>query len=173
MPYSIELYFDKRSTEKIIKIRREFHKQGISIENVGQPHITLAIYEDLDLEKYKEELKAYSQEIKTFDITLSNIGMFVTESPVLFISPIVTKELLNIHSEFHTKFKKHSGSAWEYYIPDNWVPHCTLIMGIENNNINRAIKSCKDLGLPIDATIEGIGILEFSPNKQIVKYKLK
>ncbi|WP_427340734.1 hypothetical protein [Caloranaerobacter sp. DY30410] len=78
MPYAIELYFDIESTKKVDKIRNQLELNSINVDKGTKPHISLAIYEDIPIESFKEELQMFSYKVKPFDITLSSVGMFVT-----------------------------------------------------------------------------------------------
>ncbi|KPU26288.1 hypothetical protein TR13x_10765 [Caloranaerobacter sp. TR13] len=172
MPYAIELYVDTESSKTIDEICNKLASEGISIDKGTKPHISLAIYEDIPIESFKKELQMFSYKTKPFDITLSSVGMFVTESIVIYLAPTVTKELLGIHSEFHNSFKKYRSKAWDYYLPNRWVPHCTLAMNLNDEMVNKTINICRGLELPINVKINKSGILEFKPNKQLIEYKL-
>lgn len=54
MKYAIELYFDKDTEENIIKLAEGIAKEGINkkyLEWKTRPHITIAIFNDIDIEK--------------------------------------------------------------------------------------------------------------------------
>lgn len=173
MPYAIELYFDEESKKKVDQIRNQLEFNSINIDKGTKPHISLAIYEDIPIERFKEDLQMFSNELKPFDITLSSVGMFVTQEPVIYLAPTVTKELLDIHEKFHIFFEKYNNQTWDYYLPGKWVPHCTLAMNLNDKMVNKTIDICRNSQLPINVKINWIGILEFKPNKQLIEYKLR
>ena len=38
--------------------------------------------------------------IKPFELTLSSVGTFMTKENVIFLEPVMTEELLNVHKKF-------------------------------------------------------------------------
>ncbi len=131
----------------------------------------MAIYDDIEIRRIEEEIYDFSKEFEPFYCSLPSIGLFMTERPVLFLKPVVTMELLEIHSNFHGRLEKYIEKAWGYYLPGNWVPHCTLVMDNNYDAIYKAINICKEVSMPIKAKVESIGLLEFKPNKQLLAYR--
>lgn len=172
MPYAIELYFDDKSTMEVEEIWSKLRERNISLDEGTNPHISLAIYEDIDVEYFKEKLQVFAKGMEPFDLKLASVEMFATDKPVVFLSPTVTEELLYLHEKFHKYFKEYDTVEWDYYKPGNWVPHCTLAMNLSKNMVQETLDVCQEISLPIDIKIKGIGILEFKPNKQLVKYML-
>ncbi|WP_346868905.1 hypothetical protein [Clostridium sp. UBA5119] len=67
MKYAIELYFDKETEEKIIKLVKGIAREGISekyLEWKTRPHITIAIFNDIDIEKCDKLLKEIAKDTK-------------------------------------------------------------------------------------------------------------
>ncbi len=173
MPYAVELYLDNESAEKVDKIRNKLATEGISIDKGAKPHISLAIFEDIEIESFVRELQMFARKIKTLNVTLSSIGMFVTENPVIYIAPTVTKELLTVHSKFQDDFEKYKNEVWDYYLTNKWVPHCTLAMNLNSIEVNKTIEICSKIRLPMKVKLDSIGLLEFKPNKQLIEYKIE
>ena len=173
MPYAIELYLNTESSKTIDEIRNKLILEGINIDQGTKPHISLGIYNEVKIEDFITELQIFSRKIKSLNVNLSSIGMFVTQEPVIYLAPTVTKELLDIHAKFHSYFEKYKNQAWDYYLPNNWVPHCTLAMNLDNDMVNRVIEICSKISLPLKAKLDRIGLIEFKPNKQLIEYKLE
>jgi len=45
---------------------------------------------------------------------------------VVFLAPVVTAELLEIHRSFHEGLEARYILSDSYYLPERWVPHCTI-----------------------------------------------
>lgn len=172
MPYAVELYFDMESTKKIEDIRTKLKENGIGVDEGTKPHVSIAIYENLDIETFRIKLQKFSYQRNPLDIILASIGIFASECPVVFLAPIVTSGLLKFHKEFHEFFKELGDSAWDYYRPEKWVPHCTLAMNIPGEMVSRAVELARHFALPIYGTLQRVGVIEFSPNKQLFEYDL-
>ena len=69
MKYAVELYFDKDTEEKIFKLAQGIANEGISkkyLEWRTRPHITIAIFNDIDIEKCDKILKEIAKDTRTF-----------------------------------------------------------------------------------------------------------
>ena len=172
MPYAIELYLDKESAEKVQNIRTKLKENGITVDEGAKPHVSLVIYEELNLQVFKPRLQEFAKQKNSLNITLASIGMFATEYPVVFLAPTVTSNLLKLHKEFHDFFRESDNVAWDYYRPEKWVPHCTLAMNLSDDMVSEAIEITRHFSLPIHGRLNRIGVLEFSPNKHLFEYEM-
>jgi 2'-5' RNA ligase len=170
MPYAIELYLDNESGEKVQLIRDKLKEKGINVDEGARPHVSLAIYQDLNLQVFEKQLGEFAKQNKFFDIVLASIGIFATEASVVFLAPTVTSELLRFHKGFHDFFKENDNAAWDYYRPGKWVPHCTLAMDLTNEMVSGAVEIVRQFSLPIQGRVDRIGVLEFSPNKHLFEF---
>lgn len=131
MIYAIELYFDKKTEEKIMNLPHEIAKKGISkryLEWQTRPHITLGLFNDINIEKCDKLLEELARQVKSFPAHLSSIGVF-NNSKCVFLSPVVTRELFELHRNLHNTFRFCDHTGYEYYLPDVWVPHCAIMLG--------------------------------------------
>ena len=131
MLYAVELYFDKETEEKIMRLPQGIAEKGLStryLEWKTRPHITLGLFNNIDLEKCDTLLEEFTKQVKSLPAHLSSIGVF-NNSRCIFLSPVVTRELLQLHLNFHDTFSFCDHSGYEYYLPDIWAPHCTVMLG--------------------------------------------
>jgi hypothetical protein len=49
---------------------------------------------------------------------------------------------------------------WEHYLPDQWVPHCTLAGGLEASEVDAALDVLAASGVPITATIDSAAVVD-------------
>ena len=176
MPYAIEMSFDPVSDGKIRDIWCELADKGISsdMRDLGaMPHISLTVFNQLDIEDAERKLSAFAEEVSPFPVLLSNLGVFCSDLSVLFLGPVVNAELIGAHRKTHELFVGDRPSEWEYYLEGNWVPHCTLAMDIPREMVPRAVESCMAVRLPIEATVTEIGLVEFRPVKELFSFDLR
>jgi len=131
MKYAIELYFDKETEEKILKLAKGIARAGISekyLEWKTRPHITIAIFNDIDIEKCDKLLKEIAKDTKSFSALLSSIGVF-NNTRTVYLAPVVCNELIDLHKNIHETFAFCDHSGWEYYTAGQWVPHCAVMLG--------------------------------------------
>lgn len=175
MPYAVEIFFDRKSEESIRDIWRKLHESEISsymFTSGSRPHIALSIMDSIDLPEFGEKLKAFTEELYPIDLRFVSIGTFPGAEGVLFLSPTVTAELLELHKAFNSTFTSYKGEMLNYYLPGVWIPHCTIAMGLAVNQFSSALELVLRDFKPISAKIEEIGIVEFRPVKHHVSYKL-
>lgn len=132
--YAIIATFDRVFTYKI----RELQSELTNIIGTNQlaevePHITLADYNELDVNLYTEKLKefvAFQENIAA--VTFPSVGTFPTNGTI-FLAPTITNELLRFHHSYHDYFKTFHDNPNSYYVPEKWVPHCTIANGLNSN----------------------------------------
>ncbi len=177
MGYAIVLYFDENSEIIIRDMWKLLYDNNINKlmhDSNSRPHITLAIYdEDLyDLDNFINSVEDYAKTLKPFKLIVSNIGMFNTNEGVAFLAPKVTGELLDIHYKLYEGLKQYAEFAWNYYIPDNWIPHCTIAIELSKEKLLQSIEVLSDIFSPFDITIEKLGIVKFSPVEYVSIFDL-
>jgi 2'-5' RNA ligase len=144
MLYAVELYFNKETEEKIMRLPQGLAEKGLStryLEWKTRPHITLGLFNNIDLEKCDKLLKEFTKEVKSLPAHLSSIGIF-NNSRCVFLSPVVTRDLLELHLNFHDTFSFCDHSGYEYYLPDSWAPHCSVMLG-DSDDDNAFYESAK------------------------------
>ncbi len=124
MGYAVELYFDPGSDLAVRRIWSGIADAfGVStmLTNGGRPHVSLAVYsEDFDHRSFLQELPAFSKSLAPLEVQLGSVGTFPTEEGVVFLAPVVTRELLAVHERFHTAFSRQGSCSSSHYLPGNW-----------------------------------------------------
>ena len=176
MPYAIVLYFDKSSENKIQEIWDTLADAGITNEfqalNI-RPHITLAIYDELHCQPCDNKLARFANQANHLHMTFSHIGAFLQPEKVIFLSPTPTKALINFQASVHKHIVEDTHNPWEMYLPDKWVPHCTLALNLKEAQMNKVMSICTDIHLPIEMYANQIGAVEFLPMKSLYEYDLQ
>ena len=176
MGYAVELYFDPVSDRAVRRIWSEI-ADGVGISTVsasgGRPHVSLAVYSDgLDHHSLSRELSAFSRSLIPFGFDLGSVGTFPTNEGVVFLAPVVTSELLDLHERFHTAFAKYGDWSSTYYLPGNWVPHCTVATDLTDAVIGQAVQHCREYFRPMRGRFQEIGLVEFRPIRELTTFKL-
>jgi 2'-5' RNA ligase len=161
MPFAIEFYLDEVSSTRVRSIWDDMVHQGLGQPMAGHPHITVAVWEDLDLPLTRDWLAGYASTLAPFPVGFASVGFFANNPAVAFLAPIVTRDLLDLQQRFSDEFMGGLGSSWLYYQPGRWVPHCTIAMGLDDAAFPRAMEVAKHIELPFDGMLTSIGILEF------------
>ncbi|CEN23982.1 2'-5' RNA ligase [[Clostridium] sordellii] len=103
-----------------------------------------------------DKLKNICKNTSIIPVSFNNIGLFGLE--VLFISPSISHELLNLQQKFDSNYP-------------NWVAHVTMLID-NQDNIQKAIPIIANKFFTFTGYIESISLYEFFPSKFIIEEKL-
>lgn len=153
--------YDTETDQKLKELQKLLVEKGfVGKQTPNLPnYITLGSY-DISQEVFiKEKVKMVSEQFHKFDINLSNIGLFGLD--VLFVSPSVNHELLDLQQYFNHDFADGLG----------WTAHTTLLID-DHKTILEAIPYVADNFKSFTGEIDSIGLYEFWPTRFILESKL-
>ncbi|MED1115005.1 2'-5' RNA ligase family protein [Bacillus paramycoides] len=132
--YAIIATFDSVFTNKITALQNELANLIGTNQLAGvEPHITIADYNELDVNLYIEKLKEFvAIQENMAAVTFPSVGTFPTNGTI-FLAPTITDELLRLHHSYHNYFKTFHDNLNSYYVPGKWVPHCTIANRLNSN----------------------------------------
>lgn len=176
MPYAINLYFNQEAESQVMDIWRSLEKldqsKCLTCTN-SRPHITLAIFDELDLADTKERLTSSFEEVKSFALNFRQVGIFPNNKGAIFLTPNLSDELFRIHRQLHTVFNDVENQGWDYYKPQSWYPHCTLAIETARESIPKVLEEVLKVFQPIEVTICSIGIVSLDPIAYLYEIQLK
>lgn len=176
MKIALNLYFDQEAEGEIIGIweRLASLKAGkcMSCSN-GRPHITLAIYENVNLDCLREKIKGLARKIQGFNLKFLQIGIFPHNKGAIFLAPNLNDELLHCHRLIHAELEELTEQCWDYYKPHSWYPHCTLSLETPLHDIPRVIQEIIKDFRPLDVKVEFIGIASLEPLEYLTEIRLE
>ena len=78
--YIVDVFLDKRSSRYIKSIWSQLSEKGIDSSLINTdglfPHITLAIYEEIDEEKFIAKMKEFKSKMQIIDTRFDVLGVF-------------------------------------------------------------------------------------------------
>jgi 2'-5' RNA ligase len=175
MPTAIEFFLDEPTAGVIRQIWREIAEAEISsyLHTSGiRPHVTLAVGERVDEPGGASRLRHFAAQTPPLSLTFAHLGISPGETPNLFLTPIVTDELLRLHRSLHEQFAGLIEAPSERYQPGRWTPHCTLIERVPSDVLCRAVEVCRRASLPLEARLDEIGIVSWRPVRQHCAFPL-
>ncbi|NMB60890.1 MAG: 2'-5' RNA ligase family protein [Chloroflexi bacterium] len=173
MPYAVVFYFDPQKSAPLERVTHELARTKVApyLHSAEiPPHVTLAIYDDLDCQPCEKKIAGLAKETRGFDLNFVYLGLFRNESKVVFLGATVTLELLSYHQQIHNLLKKDAEHPWELYQPGKWVPHCTLATDFSEDKTMQVIRLCGKLQLPIDIRVASMGVVQFEPITPLYSY---
>jgi 2'-5' RNA ligase len=117
---------------------------------------------------YTKPWTAESNFIELCNILLQfpSIGSFPGTRSVLFASPLVSVDLIQMHQRFH-EISNIEGFGEELCRPGNWFPHVTIAVGIELNQLAPIVEFLTINWTPIECNLDRIRFVELSPVETI------
>jgi 2'-5' RNA ligase len=161
MPFAIELILDSRSAAIVTSVWAALAAEGIGTTLTGRPHVTLSDCEEIDLPLVKENVQAFAQTYAPSPVQFGSVGTFANETSVVFLAPVATPALVEAHADFWVSFTGCQTESRHFYRPENWIPHCTLGLGLTPEQVPRAIALGQAIELPLFGCFEAISIVEF------------
>ncbi|MFS0615631.1 2'-5' RNA ligase family protein [Lederbergia ruris] len=164
--YGLIALFDERTEQLIRDIWKELKERSIStyayeVED-RRPHITLAIYNNIkNKTDFIKQMDVIYKNQLAIDIKFNAIGSFL-KSGALFFSPTITEDLINFHSNHHKNFKRYNDDPNSLYLPDNWIPHCTIANRLSPEKLAEAFRYCSQRNSTIFGKIVELALIDGS-----------
>jgi 2'-5' RNA ligase len=173
--FAIQLYFDSTTEKQIFAFRESVYQLGITpvLGKMGdRPHVTFAVFGQEDAENLKRIAHDFSLGMRSFAVELAAIGVFPTSDNVVYLTPVPSFELIKTHSAFHRVLKREKLKPSKYYLPDRWVPHCTLEFEQPDDQYYRGVELFKKNFSPIRGQFFELGVVAFRPIEYLAEYPL-
>ncbi|MGD6802802.1 2'-5' RNA ligase family protein [Rossellomorea aquimaris] len=163
--YWIAALFDEKTENEIKQIWKELSEESLSfygeeIKN-GRPHVTIASYTNMDKEQCIRKMNELYSNKKQVDICFNTLGSFLNYG-TLFFSPTATKELMDLHNSHYEIFREFSEEANSLYMPNQWIPHCTLANKLPEEELAAAFQYCLKRNESINGKITAIALIELA-----------
>jgi 2'-5' RNA ligase len=137
------------------------------------PHISLVVFPHGEPSAFEATIKSISECNTPFEITLDRADHFPGSEGVVFLAPQESNPLREIQRLlFKSMDPKHRENCSPYYLPANWIPHCTVAVGVPENKIAPVKKSCLD-NFPGKVTVKAIRGATYRPSIEQYKYSLR
>ncbi|GAC1335231.1 MAG: 2'-5' RNA ligase family protein [Chloroflexota bacterium] len=175
MSFAIEMFLDAASAAAVRRIWRNVTEAGLMAPThagEARPHVSLAIYDDLERPAFEAALKEFAAAEPPLPVCFARIDAFRSDPAVVYLSPEAMPDLLALHERFHRRFQDLARGPWEYYLPGVWEPHCTLAEQVPSDELPRAIRACHAIDLPVRGRLEEVGVVEFRPIRHRSTYML-
>lgn len=109
---------------------------------------------------------------KIFKVNFSSIGILPFEKSVVYLSPVMDSNLYGIHKRFYKFFENESLDYVDYYLPEKWIPHCTVASRLNIKEVINSVITMKYEFKVIKALVKYVGVIQGDPVKEIACIKL-
>ena len=167
MEFAIELFFDAASEERVRSYWRRMGNDYL-LRLRATPHVTIGCFTDIPLARANEALHAAAQTIPPFPLTFQSVGMFTHPKPWLFLAPVVTRELLDVHARLFEAFGFCDSAKFPYYRPGQWVPHCAVCPARSPREFARAARVLARAHEPFTAQVVSMAWVEITRPMKVI-----
>ncbi len=164
MPFTVQLDLDTATNAALDGLAQRLDAiPGLTtVRRLGDVHhLSLIVADTFPLERHGEALERFATDTLPLTIRLAGLGVFPGERSVLYLAPVVTGDLLDLHDRFHAAFDPVA--CWEHYRPLHWVPHVTLAMDIAPDALGPAVTLVRDCWTPGPAHLDTLRLIRFHP----------
>lgn len=172
MTYSIAVFFDEETENKLRRVWQVLAELKLAQElyrSQNRPHITLSIYEDLDLKKTANILCALAGETSELDFSFTALGFF-PRSFDIFLVPSTVPGLWALEGKVARKFQKLSTpQETPRFSARQWTAHCSMALEVQPELLMPIMSQIlKELTFPLNGKMTGLGLTSFPPVEQIL-----
>ena len=157
------LFFDDEGDRVVRDIWQALATANISTSMMDlkiAPHISLGMMKHTqDVKAVVNLLENYSKQVSPIPLNMPYYGVFTSPGHVVYLGLTVTDQLYQLHRGFCQAFK--DSLDWtSLYVPDRWVPHCTLAQGLTSQEIPQALEVIQQFALPINLKVNRIALVD-------------
>jgi len=161
MAKGIVLLFDAESARAIRQCWRHLEAAGIpSLESFThrrhEPHVSLVVADEIAAGGWMDVLQAGFFPADPVRIELGPADCFPGGWVYLGVSGLPASS----HAELVTALGRDARGIWEHYLPENWVPHCTLAGDLNEERAAAALDMIRSAPLPTAASIMSAALID-------------
>jgi 2'-5' RNA ligase len=165
--YALVAYLNNETEDEFNRLWKYLSENNITQYGAEtknkRPHITIADYENLDKERFVNLLSKFYLDKSKIEISLNILGAFI-KSGTLYLAPTLSTELLYFHKNHHNYFKEFDENENSFYLPEGWIPHCTIASRLSDDDMMQAYKYCKNHSNINYAKLNEIALIEIEFN---------
>jgi 2'-5' RNA ligase len=135
--------------------------QIYDIINGVDPHLTFALYDEAEPPGIVNAIDSTFKDTAPIPIDFASIALF--PGSVLYLAPRVTVELLEFHKSFHHHTGPSAQACNVHYLPDAWVPHCSLGVPLPAEELTRAMMTVGFGWTPVEGHLVSAELVSFPP----------
>ncbi|WKA57541.1 2'-5' RNA ligase family protein [Planococcus shenhongbingii] len=124
----IVLRLDYHASNILEQLQQQAQSASLKQEAALPPHITLQTFNQTNPIDLKKAVEQWAGQTKQFSLSFASLGFFKQQG-CFYASTIYTKPLAQLHEALNLSTREFTGQK-NYYMPEHWVPHSTIINNI-------------------------------------------
>ncbi|MEH7113276.1 2'-5' RNA ligase family protein [Neobacillus niacini] len=146
----------------------ETEYNSIGVQSFDHPNLGFQAGRCSNIDSLKDELSNLCAALSPFEVIVEGFGFFEAPSKVVYLKVNKTDGLLELHKKINKSLAEYCKDLFEFYTPENWVPHITLAMDdLSETGFNDFKKRYKDYLPSFKQTISNLALVEFKNNGRV------
>jgi len=173
MGYAISLVADNATSQPI----RALWDRVSEMEDASSmaaldypPHITLAIYDDIDFAQVQQATRRAFNRPRVTELSFEQLDYFDNTPLVVWAASNPSGDLQAIFNEIHGSIDP--ALCRLHYRPGNWVAHCSLGTSISEDRRTDAIEFTKQPLMPFTVRFDIADTVSFPPLNRVEQWPL-
>lgn len=163
MPFAVELFFDADLDQAVRQIWEAVAKTA-DVPNAmaisrNRPHVSLAVFESASTDKVLAALHMFAATQGPVELRLESVGAFPGTEGVVFAAPTPSRSLLLAHTKLLAVLGSLVRGMGPYYRLDRLFFHCTLNIGLSQEQVARVLAAALIAGLPLQGRASTVGLV--------------
>ena len=158
---ALNLVLGATGAGRIERLRQRLRDAGLTASDVA-PHLTIAVVEDGD----PAALAKVFSEPPPAAVQVVSFGVFVGPPGVVFAGVAPTLDLVRLHDQTWAAVGE-LGDGWPRYQPGCWVPHCTLAMPLEPEDLAAAVTALAGTELPFPVDVAELAVADLETGETL------
>lgn len=170
----LQLFLDEDTDTFFLSLWQQIKDAGLPsplLERGATPHITLSFGNDVNVYGLISALDDRLSGKSAFELVFVSLSTFANEKGVIFVAPVVSRTLLDLHREVQHEMSNHASTSAHSQI-DRWFPHCTLTMQLSPPQLLEGFGLLGNLQLPVSGRGEQVSLLEYPSLKELASWQL-
>lgn len=127
------------------------------------PHFTWHSAEEYNQELLDGMINKFSSSWEKFPVRVTGIGIFTGKVQVLYLPIIKTSALVELQQEIYREIQDFSTNSSNFYLPDIWIPHITLISSPEEQTaLPAAIQILSRINVDFEVEIDNLAVGQYT-----------
>lgn len=173
--YTIELFLDAHAEATVRDLWADLARalDTPRLDYYGmRPHVTALASPTLNPVAARATLATVAAHTAPFEISFVAAATFLTSEGVVFLAPTPSHGLISLQRAIYDAVTTAGTTLHRHYQPNNWTPHCTIGLGLSDDQCARAIALCRERIVAIHGRIIALGAVEIRPERHLERYTL-
>ncbi|MGK5089141.1 hypothetical protein WDW86_16440 [Bdellovibrionota bacterium FG-2] len=173
MGFAVKCFFSDASSKAIRLIWDDLANESLAQfmkDSGSRPGVTLGVWAEATADELSAFAEVFAKVSSGVKVLSYGVATFPTEPAHVFLPLVPSTELLGLHSRFHNGNRELMARCSAYYQPGSWVPHSTLAIRCDLQQVPRIIEVCLKYDTRIAGEIVSIGVIETGTAREISEF---